>query len=378
MLGIVVYAIGGWEGFHRRPMLEALARNLRGRGFLLIVEPPVALLDAGQLRDWRPGARAVLRPTEQRAENLWVARPTVAREGRGEVQAYARSVRQALGRIGPRADRVAALVFRPEQSRLLGAAGEDSVIYECYDEYRVDMYGRDLPGVAEAERTLLAAARIVLTTSQPLHESRAAEHSSVYYTPNGVDYELFQRARDPGLEVAEEVRDLTAPVVGYVGNFTDFLDFEGIEGVVRSCPDLSFVFVGPVSAREVARRLQAIPNTRFLGPRPRSQLPAYLKRMACALCLLRPNAFSRCQRPLTVMEYLAAGVPTVVRPSPSLDDLGEVLYFANDAEEAGAALHRALEEDGEERRDRRQERAREYDWDVLTKRSAEILLECCG
>jgi glycosyltransferase involved in cell wall biosynthesis len=286
-------------------------------------------------------------------------------------------VREALRRISPGADRVAALVFRPEQSWLLGAAGEDSVIYECYDEYRVDMYGRDLPEVAAAEQKLMAAAGVVLTTSHPLQESRSAEHPRVYYTPNGEDYGLFQRAREPG-PVAAEMQALPRPVVGYVGNFIDFLDFEGIQQVVESCPDLSFAFVGPVSAREAAARLQALPNARFLGVRPRSQLPGYLKGMDCALCWLRANAFTVCQRPLTVLEYLAAGLPTVVRASPSLDDLGDVLYLASDAGEAVASLHRALAEDRDELRDRRQARAREYDWDVLTRRSAEILLENCG
>jgi len=82
--------------------------------------------------------------------------------------------------------------------------------------------------------------------------------------------------------------------------------------------------------------------------------------------------------PLTNLEYLAAGKPAVLRPTPSVADFSDLLYPANDPAEAVAALHRALAEDCEELRDRRQARAREYDWDVLTRRSAEILLENCG
>jgi glycosyltransferase involved in cell wall biosynthesis len=147
---------------------------------------------------------------------------------------------------------------------------------------------------------------------------------------------------------------------------------------VQECPELSFAFVGPVSAPEAAERLQAEARVRFFGVRPRSQLPSYLRGMAGALCWLRGNAFTRCQRPLTVLEYLAAGLPTVVRRSPSLEDLEDVLYFAEDAQEAEERLREALREDGEELRERRQARARECDWDVLTKRTAKILLECCG
>lgn len=378
MLGLVVYSIGTWEGFHRRRMLEALARNLRGRGFLLVVEPPLPLLDARHLRDWRPAARAVVRPIERVTENLWLVRPMLARPGRGEHAAYARAIRGALRHISPRPGRVAALIYRPDQAWLLGAAGEDSVVYECYDEYRVDFTGRAIPGVYEAEERLLAASKLVLTTSRPLYESRRMQHANVQYTPNGAEYALFSRAQNPELPVADAVKEMPSPVVGYLGNFTPFLDFAAIEQVMRSSPDKSFVFVGPVSAPEVAKRLRSLPNVRFTGPRPQYELPGHLKGMAATMCLLQMTAYTRCARPLTVMEYLAAGKPTVVRPSPALEDLADVLYLADDPAEISARICEAVQEDCPELVAARQARAREYDWDVLTARTAEIILDSCA
>ena len=37
---IVVLLVGDWQGFHRRPMLTALARNAMGRANFLFVNPP--------------------------------------------------------------------------------------------------------------------------------------------------------------------------------------------------------------------------------------------------------------------------------------------------------------------------------------------------
>lgn len=378
MLGIVVYTIGTWEGFHRRRMLEALARNLRGRGFLLVVEPPLPLLNSRHLRDWRPAARALVRAVEQRADNLWLVRPTLA-HGRGDQRgAYTRALGRALKRLPLRPDRLAAWLFRPDQHRLLGAAEEDCVVYECYDEYRLDFHGREIPGVYEQEQKLLAAAQVVLTTSHPLHESRSAEHPNVHYTPNGVDYALFATAREGSLQIPDDLRLLPQPVIGYIGNFTYWVDSESLEEIIRALPDIGFGFIGPVTDTTAAVRVQALPNVRFFGVIPsRFRLPAYLKGMGAAMCLLRPNGYARCMLPLTVLEYLAAGKPVVVRPSPSLTDFEDLLYAANTPEEAVAAIRRALAEDCEELRDRRQARAREYDWDVLTKRTAQIVLEAC-
>lgn len=378
MLALVIYTIGTWEGFHRRPMLEALARNLRGRGCLLVVEPPLALLNPGNLRDWRPLARAVIRGTQQLAENLWLVRQTTVRRSQTGFTASRRTVRAALARISPRADRIAALVFRPEQNVLLGLAGEEAVVYECYDEYRVDESDQPVPGVREKEAVLLEAATVVLTTSLPLWESRSKEHTAVYYTPNGVDFSLFAKAREASLSIPAEIAGLKQPVVGYVGNFAAWLDTAMIEQVAEALPQFSFAFVGPVTAGEAAARLGRLPNVHFLGTKPRFALPGYVKAMAVTTNLASATTFSANVMPLKVPEYLAAGKPVVARPVPSLKDLNDVLYLANDAEEAVACLQRALAEDGPELADRRQARARQYDWDVLTKKTAEIILESCG
>ena len=265
MLGIIVYSIGSWEGFHRRPMLQALARNLRGKGFLLVVEPPVSLLDARHMRDWRPAARAVVRGTEQVADNIWLARPKVSREGRGEFAAYAQAIRASLRQITPRADRVVAWIYRPDQAWLLGAADENAVVYECYDEYRVTFAGEPIAGVREEESRLLAAAQVVLTTSRPLHDSRAAEHSRVYLTPNGMDYEVFARVSGSALEVAADMRGLPRPVVGYVGNFANWLDVDLIASVARTVSEGTFVFVGPVTAPDRCRAAERQPERALHG-----------------------------------------------------------------------------------------------------------------
>ena len=112
--------------------------------------------------------------------------------------------------------------------------------------------------------------------------------------------------------------------------------------------------------------------------RYRSDLPSYVKGMDATMCMFQANAYTWNVRPLSVMEYLAAGRPTVFRPTPCVEDIADLLYFATGVDEAAAAVRRAVAEDSDEMVERRQARARECDWDVLTKRTAEIVLDTCG
>ncbi len=377
MLALVVYPIGTWEGFHRRKMLEALARNLRGRGFLLVVEPPLPLLDGRHLRDWRPAARAVVRPLERVTENLWLVRPTLARPGRGAFAAYARAIRGALRRIGPRPDRVAALIFRPDQAWLLGAAGEDHVVYECYDEYRYDGMGQPLPQVAAEDDILLRDVDVVLATSRVLWATRSTLHGNVCYVPNGTSFSLFAEHGDES-EVPGDTESVPRPVVGSVGGIHEWVDQDAIHAVATQMGDASFLFLAGDTHFAHPGLKGGLPNLRTVGSRPRHALPRYLQQFDATWCPFQRNAFTRAALPYRVLDALAAGKPVVTHASRSLDDLADVLYFADNVLETVKALRHALDEDCPELIAARQARAREYDWDVLTKRTAEIILESCA
>jgi glycosyltransferase involved in cell wall biosynthesis len=377
MLGIIVYPVGTWEGFHRRPMLQALARNLYGKAVLIAVDPPVSLLDRHLVRDWRTRARAVLKPLVQWSDNLWLVRPARLSAGGLDWAAYARAIRRALRRISPAVSEVGALVFRPEQIDLLGLADEQHLIYECYDEYRVDHTGRVVEGVIERERHLMGASDLVLTTSRRLYESRRKEHGNVHHTPNGVSVELFRRAWDPSLGLPHDMVNLKRPIVGYVGNFTTWLDFGLLHHVIQALPRFSFVFVGPVTASEEARRLREFPNVRFLGPRPQHALPAYMRAMDVTICPLRVSEFTQNQMPLTVLEYLAAGRPVVTRRLDGMAALHDVLCTPAQPGEFAECIRQLSSSPNEAMRVRGLERAQEFDWDRLTQASADIILSTC-
>jgi glycosyltransferase involved in cell wall biosynthesis len=355
-------------------MLQALARNLYGKAVLIAVDPPVSLPDRHLVRDWRKCARAVSRPVVQWSDNLWLVRPWAGSLSRPEV-AYQRALRQVSTRAGVSGRNVAAMVFRPQQARLLGIANEQHVVYECYDEYRLESGAGISEDVVAAERRLLQHCDLVLTTSLPLYAVRTQEHPNVHYTPNGVDYERFA-SLDSG-PVPDDMARIPHPTVGFVGNFFSWLDLPMIGALVDTLEDHSFVFVGPVSAREAAQALARRPNVWFLGVKPRSALAAYLRAMDVTTCLLVRNDFTDAVLPLKVPEYLAAGKPVIATPVAALRDFAPVVRFVQTAAEAGLSVRELARTDNPSRAAERRAFARAYDWDVLTKHTAKLILETC-
>lgn len=377
MLGIVVYPVGRWAGFHRRPMLEALARNLLGKAFLLVVQPPLDGLRSLQSGEWREPARTALRRIEQQTENVWLLRsftiPGSARFHKG----IARAVGRALHGL-PGVTRVAAMVFRPEQLAYVGLAGEDCVIYECYDEYRLEKGEERKDCIYLQEKQLLQRANVVLTTSTPLYESRKAEHPRVCYTPNGVDTRIFGQTLDEDEKLPDDLKTIARPIIGYVGNVRSWLDFDALMRVIPSLPKAQFVFIGPVSDNANAQRLARHANVHFIGVKPRSHLPRYLKHMDVMICPFRSSEFFQNAMPLKILEYLSAGKAVVATPLRAIREILDVVYPATGSDEMVLAINRALLEIGDPSLvEARLAKAAAYDWDLLTRTTASIILDSC-
>lgn len=377
MIAVVVHCFSGWAGFHRRPMLEALARNLVGQAYLLVVEPPLDPVQSVARRSWRSAAKAIIHPLEQQHENLWLLR-RLRSPWRPDERAWTTMIAAALGQL-PARTATAAMVFRPEQVAHLGLAGEDRVVYECYDEYRLERGFRYDATVHDLERGLLARADLVLTTSRPLYDSRSAEHSNVQYTPNGVDTRLFAQAIDPSVSRPDDMPNTAGPTIGYVGNVRSWLDYGMLTNLVESMSEARFVFVGPVSDQDGSEALTRYANVRLVGSKPRGLLPSYLRHMDVTICPFQTNEFLQHAMPLKVLECLAAGKAVVVPPLRALDGLTDMLYLGTGAQETLAALRTALDEaDDPALVARRMARAREYDWDLLTRSTARAILDVCG
>ncbi|MBN2543173.1 glycosyltransferase family 4 protein [bacterium] len=82
--------------------------------------------------------------------------------------------------------------------------------------------------------------------------------------------------------------------------------------LLKEYPDIHFVFIGDGVERDKLESVsKGLNNVEFLGEKPRSMIPEYLKRADTALVPLKDVEQFKAVYPIKLIEYLAAGVPVI-------------------------------------------------------------------
>ncbi len=81
---IIVYLVGPWPTFHRRPMLEALARQALGQATILCINPPISISQAiFSRRTFNKMKLLFCSEVKRLSENLYVGIPVILWPGAG-------------------------------------------------------------------------------------------------------------------------------------------------------------------------------------------------------------------------------------------------------------------------------------------------------
>jgi glycosyltransferase involved in cell wall biosynthesis len=353
-----------------------VARRLAARGHpVLFVESvglraPAPFASGHDLRRIAARLRSAAAGVREVEPGLHVLSPVIPLLGPRWLRALAlrlvaRGAARAARRLGFEAPVLWA--FLPTALPLAEPLAARLVVYHCVDHYAANP-GVDAGFVDAEERRMLARADLVFATSPVLAERlRAIRREDVLLMPNVADVALFARAHEALPEPAE-LRGLPRPRAIYLGNLAAYrVDFALLGALARD--GISLVVVGPIGLGDAARapaalaELLALPGVRALGPRPPEALPAYLRHCDVALIPFADNEHTRGSLPLKLWEYLAAGLPVVATPLPSLAGLEQegLLRLAREPEAFTAAV-RAAAAGASERRRERLERARAHDW----------------
>jgi glycosyltransferase involved in cell wall biosynthesis len=271
-------------------------------------------------------------------------------------------VHRAARRLGMR--RPILWAYVPQAETLLDALEPQLVVYHCVDDIAAQP-GIDAAGFRACERRFAARAELVLASSPPLAERLRAVCANVLYVPNVADTGLFASALragplDSGMAILERPRIVfTGAIV------TTKLDLDLLVELARSRPAWSFAFVGPVGPgdpRADVSALAAEPNVHLLGPRAYPQLPSVLRAADAGLIPYALNELTASIFPMKVYEYLAAGLPVVATPLPSLASVEDVAC-APSAAGIARLLDEALAGDTPERRALRSRAALAHSWE---------------
>ena len=256
--------------------------------------------------------------------------------------AYVRYVNEQLEEHGMRARNTVAW-FCPviwDAPELIEKIGFGGVIADLIDDQRAwDGTDEAIKKLDRSYKDTLGAADLVFANCDPLAEAmQGYATSKINVVPNGA--ERFDRF--PDAPIPESLKNIEGPIVGYVGNLRDRIDWTLLHEVVAAMPDVAFVFYGPSNDNPNADSLAKHKNVHILGVVPYDELAFHLKAFNVGLVPHLNNHLTENMNPLKVYNYFAAGLPIVSSEVANLGSLGSVLKTATTGSEFVSAIRESL------------------------------------
>ncbi len=201
------------------------------------------------------------------------------------------------------------------------------------------------------------------------HELAREGGAKVMVLPNGVNGEAFEgQVSFPDVIVFNGDK----PVVGFLGAFEYFIDFDVILHAARQLPNVHFLLVGTGRDWDKVRDIAVaddLRNVQLTGGVPHTHVFGYIQRMDICLNIFAPMPVSHKACPIKLFEYMSQGKPVI---STRLDELRHIddgfLYYADSGPQLVSAIRDVLENPGEAARkaQRGQAIARmEYTWEKI-------------
>lgn len=239
-------------------------------------------------------------------------------------------------------------VYHPGYADAVERLPRKLLVYDCVDNYAAfPTYSDDPAWLMAREERLCRSADCVFTTSRELYDLKAPYNpDNTHLVHNVGDAEHFKQALEPTTPIAEDIRHLDGPVIGFVGAVSDYkLNAEWLVRAAERHPEWNIVVVGPVGRADPSTdvtHLKEADNVHLLGLRDYEVLPTYLKRFDVAVIPYRINEATRSVFPIKFFEFLASGTPTVISNLPALAEFYDYVRVASDADTFVAECEQAL------------------------------------
>ncbi len=348
---ICFIAVNKWETYDFRHQLEPLV----AKGTLIIVEAPLTIISFKKKSNWK----YIFHRNRYRLikKGIVIVKPLViipsffARRIFFLKHLYLRLIKRSLKKYMSKSVFRIVMFLQPYQEFYVGHFNEMLSTFDYNDKF--DLYPNKTPRQKAAANHNLSAmlkkVDLVFTTSYLLKKESKKVNDNSFWIPNCVSQNFIKE----NTEIPEDIRSITTPIVGFVGNINDWLDFTMINYLADSSPNITFVFIGGIKGysriflkSESYKKSLSKPNITYLGYRAYSDLYHYIKVFdVCAIYYIA-DKFKSYVHPNKIYMYLAAGKPIVMTSflPEAKKYFKEMVYIANSYEAFNESIKIALNE----------------------------------
>jgi glycosyltransferase involved in cell wall biosynthesis len=225
----------------------------------------------------------------------------------------------------------------PEFEKILEAIRETTlkthITFDLIDNWESQL-GGDWFSRETSDAVLTLSDTLIASASSLAGDLRKSSGRSVTVVQNAVNENLSK------LEQKGAPQDLPVGFGGialYVGAlWGSWFDWELVSMVAKENPEWGIVLIGEPPA-DVEKKLPPyLSNVFFLGLKPQSDVPNYIRSSDVCLIPFSIDSITRTVSPLKVYEYLAFGKPVLTMYMPEVEGLPNVHMFLNRKEFAKA------------------------------------------
>lgn len=243
-------------------------------------------------------------------------------------------------------------------------------IYYCGDEFS-EFPGVNRFAIKKLEAELLRKTDLVIVSSKKLEVAKKYINTHTFLVTHGVEFQHFNNAINEALQIPEDTKSISHPIIGFYGILADWVDIDLIEFLAKERPFWSFVIIGN-SIIDI-QRLKTIKNIYLMGPKSYKELPSYAKVFDVALIPFKVNKLTEHVFPLKFMEYFAMGLPVVATNLPELISYQPLCKLAKTKEDFLNSISEYLKENSNDFKKRRIEIAKNESWDKKFEDISELI-----
>ncbi len=235
---------------------------------------------------------------------------------------------------------VAPVVF--DYPEVHDAIGFRASITDIIDDQRTMTSNEELSNsLNQAYTETLKRADMVFANCQAAANTFLDVRQDIHVVPNAA--ERLELQQQPPVK-PYELRQLTGPIIGYVGNLRDRIDIELISRMSRERPNWQIVLIGSAHGKPNILRLRGRPNLHFLGVKPYETAINYIRHFDVAIMPHLHNEISAAMNPLKLYVYASAGVPIVTTAVSNIEEMTKYAQVASNHDQFIAEIDSIISE----------------------------------